>query len=132
MREHPRIVTHLPLDTLWDQNGRETPAVKQRALTGQDIKDLWGAGGVRFVVADGGYPLRWIAHDEVFTFWKHEVQPHLIWGNIAPRVAYPKTIEQCSMFRQPFLSKPCSTTLDGHSVTPTLTVYVDTSIPNPG
>ncbi len=29
------------------------------------------------VVADGGYPLRWIAHHEVFTFWKHEVQPHL-------------------------------------------------------
>ena len=77
MQEHPRVVTHLPLDTLWDQNGRETPAVKQRALTGQDIKDLLRAGGVRFVVADGGYPLRWIAHHEVFTFWKHEVQPHL-------------------------------------------------------
>lgn len=72
-----RKVLRLPLEVLWDSNGDEMPAVKQRTLTSPDIKEVLRRGGVHFVVANVGHPLNRVEDAEVFTFWKNEVHRHL-------------------------------------------------------
>lgn len=71
-----KIVTRLPLQELWRDDGFTTTA-RGRSLTKDEIIDLLRAGFVQFVVADVGFPLRWIHLHDCHEFWKDEVKPHL-------------------------------------------------------
>ncbi len=82
---HPayRIVTSTPLDELWNEHGR-VDAVRVREITAGDIRELLRGGTLRFVVAQGGHPLRWVPEQDCFDFWKSGVQSHLT--TIGPQV----------------------------------------------
>jgi hypothetical protein len=72
-----RIVTGLPLDTLWD-NESHLNAHCIRRVGKKEISVLLRAGSIIFVVADVGLPLRWIPEQDRFTFWKTEVKGRLV------------------------------------------------------
>ena len=71
-----RIVTHLPLRELWQDDGLKTTA-RIRSLTEDDIRSLLRSGKIQFVVVDVGAVPRWIQPNECFQFWKNEAQPRL-------------------------------------------------------
>jgi hypothetical protein len=71
-----RIVTHLPLRDLWDDNG-PLPAAWVRDLSPAQMRELLRVGPIRFVVAKIGAKPRWVAVADCFDFWKREVLPHL-------------------------------------------------------
>lgn len=71
-----RIVTQTPLTEIWDGGG---------PLNARRIEPIGEANIVRLlrdgstiVVADVGLPLRWIAADDRFAFWKNEVKSRLV------------------------------------------------------
>ncbi len=70
------IVTHLPLQELWRDDGFSTTA-RDRSLTQEDVRSLLASGPVQFVVVDVGAAPRWIPARECFHFWKTEAKPHL-------------------------------------------------------
>ncbi|HEX2914578.1 MAG TPA: hypothetical protein VH186_27500 [Chloroflexia bacterium] len=74
MQPGKRIVTHLPLEELWNSEGKII-ATKMHALDHKEIKELLKAGSIKFVIADVGHTLEWV--DDSYDFWKKEVQPHL-------------------------------------------------------
>jgi hypothetical protein len=80
MDPRKRIVTQLPLDTLWDNAG-ELQATRTRSLDRDGVRGLLSRGPVRFVIANGGHPLRWIPPSERFSVWKTEVEGHLATGD---------------------------------------------------
>ena len=53
-------------------------AEKQRDLTTEDVQALLRLGPVRFVVANIGQPLRFVAPEDCFTFWKEEVRQRVV------------------------------------------------------
>jgi hypothetical protein len=71
-----RIVTKLPIAELWNEHGI-VAAIRQRRLDAAGIRNLLRRTSVHFAVANCGAPLRWIPPSESFSFWKHEVGPHL-------------------------------------------------------
>ena len=71
-----RVVTQLPLQELWNDDGPLT-ATRERSLTGTDIKTLLRAGPVQFVVADVGTKLVWISQADACRFRKDEVTSHV-------------------------------------------------------
>jgi hypothetical protein len=71
MDPHDRIVTQLPLDELWTSRHR-LRSTRLRLLQPADLPALLRAGPVRFVLANVGTPLRWVALEETFSFWKRE------------------------------------------------------------
>jgi phosphoglycerate dehydrogenase-like enzyme len=71
-----KIVTRLPLQELWRDDGFKTTA-RLKSLTEEDIRSLLRSGTIQFVVVDVGTPPRWIQPSECFQFWKIEAQPHL-------------------------------------------------------
>lgn len=75
---HPsqRIVTRIPLTTLWDEQG-QISAHRVRYVGRKEISQLIRNGST-FVVADVSYPLRWVSEQDRFTFWKVEVRDHLV------------------------------------------------------
>ena len=77
MRADQRIVTRLPLDELWDEQGT-VPARNVGALGRAEITELLRLGRVAFVVADVGLRLMWIPLEECYGFWKAEVRPRLV------------------------------------------------------
>lgn len=72
-----RIVVRLPLEALWTREGPLT-AQKRRALSVGEIVGLLRASPVRFVVADLGQRLRWVAEADGFTFWKSEAKRRIV------------------------------------------------------
>jgi hypothetical protein len=75
MRPDQRIVTKLPLTELWDETG----ALRSKRIRHLDqdlIRELMGAGQVRFIVANCGAKLNWIPTQERFEFWK-TVRPQI-------------------------------------------------------
>jgi hypothetical protein len=68
-----RVVAQLLLNELWDDTGALS-AAHHRDLTAAEVRDLLRAGPVRFVVANVGASLRWVAASECFRFWTDEVQ----------------------------------------------------------
>jgi hypothetical protein len=77
MYHNKKIVTQLPLAELWGETG--SMAVERvRYLNREAIRRFLQHGPVRFVVADVGLSLRWIAENESYVFWKAEVRPHLV------------------------------------------------------
>lgn len=75
MRPDQRIVTKLPLTELWDERGTVTRK-RVRNLDQNNLAELLRAGPLRFVMADCGVNLRWIAMEERFEFWK-TVRPQI-------------------------------------------------------
>jgi hypothetical protein len=71
-----RIVTRLPLDELWDRDGLVS-ASRMRTLSRIQVVEFLrsGAGGA---IADIGEPLRWLAGNELFAWWKDEAKPRLL------------------------------------------------------
>jgi len=77
MQPAQRIVTHVPLDELWDDHG-PLAASRDRFLTREELRILLQRSPLRFVVADPGLPLRWIPEAERHVFWKAEVRSRLV------------------------------------------------------
>jgi hypothetical protein len=75
-----RIVTRLPLQQLWRDDGFST-STRGRTLNNEDIRQFLASGPVQFVVADVGVALRWIPASECFSFWKNEAGTHLVSGD---------------------------------------------------
>lgn len=76
MRSNRRVVTELPLRALLDSQG--TPiAVPIRWLARDEVAVLLRESLVRFVVANVGLPLRWIADVDRFDFWR-EAKAHVV------------------------------------------------------
>ncbi|SRR6266508_3569595 len=71
-----RIITRLPLEKLWRDDGFSS-AERCGLLAADDIRSLLRAGPVHFVVADVGKHPQWIPPEESHRYWKSEVQPHL-------------------------------------------------------
>ena len=88
MEEKLKIITQLPLRELWRENGFKTNS-RGRWLTRDDITGLLRAGPMRFVVADLGFPPRWIPLRDCHRFWKDEVKPHLAAGEKARLDDFP-------------------------------------------
>jgi hypothetical protein len=76
-----RVVTQTPLTELWDESGR-VQAIRSRVLGEPEITRLLTQTECPFVVADPGMPLRWVRMHDRFTFWKTEVKPRLVPGNV--------------------------------------------------
>ena len=80
-----RIVTQLPLTTLWTDE-EELNVVKEKYLDKAEIRELLKQALVEFVIADVGSELKWITADNCYKFWKAEVQDRVIDN---PRKFYP-------------------------------------------
>jgi hypothetical protein len=65
------------MNQLWTDEG-EIAATRGRRLDRAAIRELLRGGPVRFVVANPGSRLRWIAPEERFDFWKTEATVHLV------------------------------------------------------
>jgi len=76
MNPAQRVVTHMPLSDLWSQTG-PLKAHRLKSVGREEITQLLRDGST-FVVADVGHPLRWIPEQDRFTFWKSEVEGHLV------------------------------------------------------
>jgi hypothetical protein len=76
MDPRPRVVTQMPLERLWTDKG-ELPATRGGALNRDAIRKLLAQGPVRFVLAFGAQPLRWIPLHDRFAFWKGDAAIHL-------------------------------------------------------
>ena len=76
MKSEQRIVTEMPLAEVWNDEG-VVGAKRTTFLNAEDIKALLGHRRVRFIIANPGLKLRWIAEDRCFEFWKSEVKAHL-------------------------------------------------------
>jgi hypothetical protein len=68
------VVTTTPLKELWTDEGFVN-ARRGRQLTAGDIKSILTEA--IFVVADIGQKLNWIKQENVFDFWKTDLQKHL-------------------------------------------------------
>ena len=77
MRHEQRIVTQLPLDELWTDQG-PLQATRVRELGAADITDLLRLGPVRFVVANVGGRLEWVPVEQRYEFWKSQVKMRLV------------------------------------------------------
>jgi len=77
MKPELRYVSQMPLRELWDEYGAIVSADIVRQLSPSEIADLLRAGRVRFVVADIGSRLQWIAPGECYSFWKSEAKSHI-------------------------------------------------------
>ncbi len=72
-----RVVVKMPLSEIWDDHG-PIVAHHKRYLRADDIKAMLRLSPVQFIVANVGDPLTVIPLDQCFTFWKSEVQDHLV------------------------------------------------------
>jgi hypothetical protein len=71
-----RVVTRLPLEQLWKEDG-DMAVTRCRKLGREEIRDLLRRGSVHFVIADVGHQLRWVPEAERFRFWKTDGAVHL-------------------------------------------------------
>ena len=71
------VVTLLPLQEVWRENGCAIAASRKRTLNAEDVAHLLRTGVVNFVVADVGKPLLWIDSNDNYLIWKAEIKPHL-------------------------------------------------------
>ena len=62
---------------LWTDSG-PVEAVRGRALSSEDVRELLRNGPVQFVVVDVGVKPRWIEVEDCYRFWMDEVKLHLI------------------------------------------------------
>ncbi len=72
-----RVVTCLPLEQVWREDGVLISEHRLRSLQSQDVASLLRFGPVNFVVADLGMPLKWIDSSDCYRFWNTEIKPQL-------------------------------------------------------
>jgi len=72
-----KVVTQLPLRGLWTDSG-PVEAVRVRALSTVEVRELLRNGPVQFVVVEVGVKPRWIELEDCYRFWMDEVKLHLI------------------------------------------------------
>ena len=72
-----RVITRLPLEELWRDDGFSSKA-RGACLSADDVRGLLRAGPVHFVVAEVGKSPQWIPARESYRYWKTELQPHLV------------------------------------------------------
>ncbi|WP_309707320.1 hypothetical protein [Armatimonas sp.] len=73
----PARVSSMPLERLW--HGTEfLETSRLRAVGADDIRNLLRLGPVQFVIANISDPLYWVPLEERYTFWKNELDPHLV------------------------------------------------------
>ena len=77
MKPELRYVSQMPLHELWDERGVIVSADRVRQLSSSEIAELLRAGRVRFVVADIGSRLQWVAPEKCYSFWKFEAKAHI-------------------------------------------------------
>lgn len=77
-----RIVTQLPLPSVWGADGLDLRLTERSGLSSADVHDLLREPAVAFVVAEVGHALRWVDGNDRYDFWKREV---------SARVAPPDT-----------------------------------------
>lgn len=81
MNPEQRIVTQLPLTELWTSHGPLT-ATRLRVLAASDLavflRERSILKGTRFVVADVGYPLRWLDSVQFLAFWESDARGRLV------------------------------------------------------
>ena len=75
-----RVITQLPLQELWRDDGFTT-TTRLRWLAANDIREMLRAGTVQFVVADLAAKPLWVDRRDCYDFWKTEVKPHLAEGD---------------------------------------------------
>jgi len=71
-----KVVTQLPLRGLWTDSG-PVEAVRVRALSTVEVRELLRNGPVQFVVVEVGVKPRWIELEDCYRFWMDEVKDHL-------------------------------------------------------
>ena len=76
MNPELRHVSQMPLAELWNDHG-VVAAEQVRELGLSEVVSMLRAGKVRFVVADIGHHLQWVAPEHCYEFWKSEVKAHL-------------------------------------------------------
>ena len=69
-----KVFAQWPNDEIGDLLGG---AVKKRDLASADVKGLLRDGRLRFIVAELGLPLRVVALEDCYDFWKRDVKHHL-------------------------------------------------------
>jgi len=72
-----RIVTRLPLDRLWDDDG-DIAAQRERYLSRPLLREMLRQHPVEFYVANIGSPLRRIDVGHCYEFWKSEAAANLV------------------------------------------------------
>jgi hypothetical protein len=76
MNIRDKAVTKIPVETLWKET-EELDFVRQNHLKGEDIKELFKAGPVQFVIADVGQKLQWIPIENSFERFKRDFKEHI-------------------------------------------------------
>lgn len=77
MKLSERIVTHIPLNEIWNTD-KIFDAARGAYLTESDIRQALRNGSVKFVVANVGDKLEWIDAPNCYTFWKHDLKGHVV------------------------------------------------------
>lgn len=72
-----RIVTRLPLDRLWNDDG-DIAAQRERYLPRLLLRELLRQYPVEFYVADIGSPLRRVDVGNCYQFWKSEAAANVV------------------------------------------------------
>jgi len=72
-----RIVTRLPLDRLWDDDG-DIAAHRERYLSRALLREMLRKYAVEFYLADIGSPLRRVDVKECYKFWKSEAAANVV------------------------------------------------------
>jgi hypothetical protein len=84
-----KIVTRLPLQELWREEGFTT-TLRSRSVTKDDVTDLLRVGPVQFVVIDVGFSPVWIAPSDCYEFWKSEAKSHIASESRAALADFPE------------------------------------------
>lgn len=73
-----RIVTEFPIEELWT-DAEVMEAFREQHLGVEEISSLLGnEKKPRFVIADPGKKLEWVADADTFTLWKTELKAHIV------------------------------------------------------
>lgn len=72
-----RIVTRLPLDRLWGDDG-DIAAQRERYLSRPLLREMLRQHPFEFYVADIGSPLRRIDVENCYKFWKSEAAANVV------------------------------------------------------
>jgi hypothetical protein len=77
MEPSERIVTRIPMGSLWDSTG-PIRATRGRVLGTADIQALLRHGPVAIVIAEVAEPLNWVTSEKLYEIWKGELRPRLV------------------------------------------------------
>lgn len=75
--EAKSVVARLPVDSL-SEIGVCSGATRGRFLSKEDLRHLLQQTPVEFFIVSVGQPVRHTSGQETFSFWKSEVQPHMV------------------------------------------------------